>query len=168
MTNSVKQFAVAASEGEQPPLEFTHSFGLGGVDYEVRLPTKSEIALWMVATGNGTQAGYDETIRFVTNVLHDSEWDDDENQLREDAPDDFDPDAQMNSIYRRWRNPRDGLSVGDFVPVIRWLIEEAALFPTTSSSGSSSGQPASGRSSTRATPKKASTRARSTPAASAG
>lgn len=177
MTNSVKQFAVAALEADQEPgLELTHEFGMGGTDYKARLPTKAEVALWMVASGNSDRVAFDETIRFLTAVLHDSTWDDDEGNLLRDEdgvlldeiPDTFHPDGQMNDIYRRWRDPRDPLDPNHFVPVVRWLIEERANFPTTSSSGSSTGRPASGTSSTRATPRKASTRSRSTPAASAG
>lgn len=177
MTNSVKQFAAAAEEApREDSLDHVLSFGVAGVEYTARLPTKSEVALWMVATGNSTRVGYDETIRFLAAVLHDSTYDndegdllrDDDGSLSGDVPQDFDPDAQLNALYKRWRNPKDKLEVDDWIPVVMWMIEEASKFPTTSSSDSSSGRPASGRSSTRATPAKASTRSRSTRAASAG
>lgn len=177
MTDSVKQFAAAAAEApDQGSLDHTLTFGLGGKEYTARLPTKSEVALWYIAVGNGNAAAYDETIRFLGAVLHDSTWDDedgnllrdDDGDLLEEIPDAFRPNAQLEDLNARWRNPHDPLEVDDCIPVVRWMIEQRALFPTTPSSDSSSGQQKSGRSSTRATPPKASTRSRSTRAASAG
>lgn len=176
MTNTVKQFAAAAEEAaDQGSLELTHPFTLGGKDYVARLPTKSEVAFWFIGIGNGNEAGYEETIRFMRAVLHDSTWDgedgdlirDEDGEYAAEIPDEFNPNEQANDLFRRWRNPRDPLDVDDCIPVIRWLIEERTNFPTTSSSGSSSGRQKSGQSSTRATPAKASTRSRSPRAASA-
>lgn len=176
MTNAIKQFAAAAEEAEdQGSLELDYSFRLGGKDYKARLPTKSEVALWYIATGQGERAGYDETLAFMAAVLHDSTWDDEDgNLLRDedgkihpDIPGDWRPNAQMAELETRWRNPHDRLDVDDCIQVVRWLIEERASFPTTSSSDSSSGQQKSGRSSTRASSPKASTRSRSARAASA-
>lgn len=175
MTTSVKQFADAAGESaDDISLELSHTFEVLGEQYTARLPTQAEIALWYIATGSDLRAGYDETLRFMAAVLHDSTWDDedgnlirDENgEIDPDVPETFDPDEQMKAINRRFRRVRDKLAPQHFVPVIRWLIEERTAFPTTSSSGSSSGQRASGASSTAATPKRASTRSRSTRAAS--
>lgn len=175
MTNSMKQFEVAAAEGDagfDPTL--THTFTLGGVDYSARLPTKSEIEMWNIATAGEVRAAMNETVALVAALLHDPTWDDEDGNLRrdedgellEEMPDDWDPDAQMYAVERRWRDPRDPLTPSAWLPVIRWLIEEAAAFPTTSSSASGSGQPRTGSSSTGGTRPKASTRSSSRPAAS--
>lgn len=176
MTNAIKNFEDAALDApEEIDLSFTHGFKLGGVQYEARLPTKAEVALWTLASQNGSRAGFNETLRFLGAVLHDSTWDDEDGELlrTEDGeldgeiPAGFNPDAQMDAIEKRWRNPRDPLAPESWIPVVRWLIEERSAFPTSSSSGSTSGRPPRGTSSTASSPRKASTRKRSTSAGSA-
>lgn len=175
MTDSVKQFASAADEAtDDITLELTHTFEVLGEKYVARLPTKAEVALWYIAANGDLAGGYDETIRFMSAVLHDSTWDDEDGNLLRDEdgnldpaiPEEFDPDEQMKSITRRWRRVRDKLAPEHFIPVVRWLIEQRTVFPTTSPSGSSAGQRASGASSTAGTQKRASTRSRSTRAVS--